>query len=233
MTTNLTKDDLEKGLKALEEAAQSPEKSRAAALFQKAMSGSAGPAELQELVKSISGGSVTSAAVEPLKNSDLEKSLDVSPYLRENQKALVESMTVLAGALEKSEGSQTAFNRVLATAVVQLGDLVKSVDNKLTEQAELLKSVSAAASVTPAYPPKSQGPAPKALEKSFAGGAPEGEGPRLSKGQILSVMTDMVKSNVPMGTEDVLKAVAQYESFNTMKPQVRDAVMAHAKKMKS
>lgn len=235
MSTNnsgLSKSELDKGLDRLTAAAKAP--SRRAELFQKAESGEITEAEREELVKSIASPSLATRALEKMQGNDvIEKSLEVSDFLRESNNAQVAALTTLADSLEKSQKSEQDFRIAAAQTLVGLAKSINAQNEVITQQGALLKSVAETMGVIakqPARAPKSQGvtPQPAAaqpLNKSFAGGAEEGT---LTKSMILDTMEDMLHKgmNVVAG-EDIVHASTKYESENLITPGMLAAVQQH------
>lgn len=225
----LSKTELEKGLAQLEAVSKAP--SRRQELFQKAESGEITDEERTELVKSLaSSESLAAMATSALTdNSTLQKSLDVSEYLRENHAGTVAALETLANALEKSETREQDFRLALGQTTVAL---VKSMQQATT----LLQSLSARLEVIEnqpvgmrkslaAPPAKSNG----VMEKSFAG-QPAGDG--LTKSQISNVMSEMLEKGdkyAQVGGVDLLLAATKFETDSTLHPAVLAAVQSYAR----
>lgn len=219
--SGLAPDDLEKGLKTLEEVAATPRNPRTAELFAKAQGGTITSEERDELVKSLATGNLSSKATEALEASDtIKKSLDVSDFLKENHRGLVAGLTVLADTIEKSDANEHQFRVALAKSVIQIGEQVM-------EQGQLVKSLVERLDKTPARPPKSVTP-PQPLQKSFAGVT---DGDTLSKSQIVDAMSDMIeKGNRMVAGEDMLHAATKYEATALISPEMLTAVREHITK---
>lgn len=222
-TMGLTQADLEKGLQALESAVASPSAARNAELFAKAQDGSITPEERDELTKAISANiTLTAEATAPFTSNDtLRKSMDVSDFLREFSKGVVDSLTTLSANIEKSQSSDHKFRKALATTLVQFGEVTKSMADKI----EVLEKSLNVRTSQPARAPKAFTP-PQAIEKGFSGTAPQGA--QLTKSQIEDAMSDMLQKGVDeVGGEPLLQASSKYESTNLISPAVLEAVTNH------
>jgi len=224
---DLTEDDLQKSLDALEEFNKSEDtESRKDALLKKAQVSELEKSEQDELYELLGGGEpkdelTLSDEIEKSMedNEDLQKALDVSDYLRENTEEMVKSMKLIADRQDSSDTRQHAYNLILAKAVAKIGELTKSMADKL----EIVGN-------QPSRGPKSKGVAAP-LEKSFGGDRPQGES--LSKAQVLDIMEDMIVKSANSGGGgavegiDMVNAASQYEQMNTMSPTVKGLVMRH------
>lgn len=212
---DLEASDLEKSLDKLADyAGQAPE-SRKEALLSKAQGEELSKSETAELFGLLGGDEVIEASLgdEIVKgfegNDTLQKALDVSDYLQENQAELCKSLAVLGEHVEKSDSRQHEFNLVLAKAVADVGNLVKSV----SERIHVIEA-------QPAHAPKSQA---RPLQKSFRGQ----EEDQLSKGDLLDTMEDMMKSSqdgLTTGGEDILKAISKAEIIGQVSPSMMAAI---------
>jgi hypothetical protein len=219
----MNKENLEKGLAALQHAADAGNPvARRNALLEKAKAGELTADENDELVKSLGGGSeLKDAATASLQTEGLQKSLDVSDYLREHHEGLQKSLGVLCDRLEKSEAQDQGFRIALAQTLTGMGDMVKG----LADQVEVLSG-------RPAGPVKSQGvvgaPADgAAVEKSMAG---QPSGRRLTKSQVLDIM-DVISeggNGFPKGGENMATAIAKYESGTEISKALSEEVLAIA-----
>lgn len=219
----MKKESLEKGLAALQHAAEAGNGAgRRAELLEKAQTGELTAEENEELIKSLGGGSeFTEAVTAPLQTDTIQKSLDVSDYLREHHEGLEKSLTVLAERIEKSEVQDQNFRIALAQTVTSLGDMVKS----LHEQVQTLSG-------QPAGPVLSAGvtgaPAEDStVQKSFAG-QPPGGSKKLSKGQVLDLMEKIGEENngLSKSGENMSVAIAKYEGGNEISKSLHDEVIA-------
>jgi hypothetical protein len=219
-SVDLTGDDLAKSLRKLHQLVESSDEvSRKDALLSKAQNGAdLSKSERDELFSLLGGGekkqdSVSAQLVKGLQdNSHIKDALDVSNYLSESHSELCKSLSSLGDYVSKSDARQHEFNLVLAKAVADVGNLVKSV-------AETVGAIAQA----PARAPKSAGVRGAVLEKSFAGAAPAGD--QLSKAQILDTLESMMEKSMSDGSDgrsagghDLLMSIAKYESGNAIAP---------------
>jgi hypothetical protein len=216
---------LQTGLDALTAAAEaSNPAARSKALFEKANAGTATPEEREELLKSLGGsGTLAAAATAPLQTEALVKSVDVSPYIKEQHAGVVDALTVLADRIEKGEGSEHQFRCALATSVVQMGEMVKSLSDQV-----------AALSGQPAGPVLSKGLGPAApVERPIAGQPPAAN--KLSKSEVLDVMQTISQENggFSKGGENMSTAIAKYEIATELSKGLAQEVMAVAKAQRS
>ena len=229
----VTKDDLEKGLAALQAVASNGNPAaRKRELFAKAQEGMISDEENDELIKSLRGGSLAEEATAGLRTNDtIQKSFDVSSTLKEYVTATTEGMGALADRIEKSEADEHGFRMALAKSMLDLGSLMKSV----IEQVEMISG-------QPARAPRAVGA--NAIAKSFAGDVPEqtpgtGSTPqsgRLNKAQVLDLLNEMSveKSFVSASGENLTNAVAKYESTNQISKALADEVLAfHTEKLRN
>lgn len=227
--SEITVDDFQKSLDELEALAKAGDSmSRKEELLQKSLRGEdLSKDEADYLYKSLGGevavdddpqihDEITKGFTDP--EEGLQKALDVSEYLESHNSALIDSLSAVRDALEKSDSRQHDFNLVLAKAVYQSGELIKS----MAERIGVLES-------QPAYAPKSRGVGQPArgqtLEKGFAGAGPGGE--QLSKGEILDTLSDMMAKSDPNGSfaNQVLHESAKYEQTNQLSKAMLDKVM--------
>src|SRR5688500_6272608 len=130
----LTVQDLEAGLTKLQKSATADNPvSRRNELLAKAQTAAGLTAdENAELVKSLTSPEAFAQTVTaPLQSDDMVKSVDVSPYLREQHDAMVKSLGILAERLEKSETKDHEFKVALATTMHIQTELMKSYDARL------------------------------------------------------------------------------------------------------
>jgi len=224
---DLTQDDLQKSLEKLENVVSEGDKTtRKSALLQKAQTEDLDDEEKTELLDLLGksekteeptlGETVTKSMDD---NESLQKALDVSDYLQENQSELKKSLGALADHIEKSDNRQHEFNLILAKAVSDIGRHVQG----MTERMGIIER-------QPARSPKSRGVQP--LQKGF-GGSPAPE-TQLSKGEIIDGLMDMVQTSVQKGMNgaladgtDLISAVSKYEQFNSISPGLLRQVTDH------
>lgn len=195
--------------------------SRKEELLQKSLQGGELEAEERaELMNLIGGGEEdgggeslsksATASLDPEDDETIAKSIEVSEYLRVHHKGTVDGLSVLADTLEKAQAQTNEFNLTLAKAIVQVGrgleEFQKSVESWSSQP---LSSGRAARNPKQA---KAQ-----AIQKSFAGTAPEGS--KLSKSQVMDLMESMNRrseSGLSPSGEDMTQAIAKYESSGRM-----------------
>lgn len=226
---DLTSDDLEKSLAKLEALTQSTDTtSRKDALLSKATKGEElSKSERDELFGLLGGEAPKATVSESLvkgmqSNETIQKALDVSDFLTEQQGELVKSLSALGEVVQKSDARQHEFNLVLAKSIVDVGNLVKAVAQNIGAIAK-----------QPARAPKSAGvPGGTALQKGFAG-APAADESQLTKGEVLGTLEAMLEKSMTSGQggvaangEDLLTAIAKYEQMNRMSPGLLEEVKA-------
>lgn len=232
-SADLSEDDLQKSLDQLSALTEDQAVSRKQQLLEKAQSSELEKSERDELFELLGkseqpkkslGEEVTKGLGE---NDTLQKALDVSDFLQEQHSELVKSLTTLADALEKSDARQHEFNLVLARAVSGIGQLTKS----LGERVGVIES-------QPARAPKSRGIAgAQPLEKGFVGAAAS-DG-QLSKGEVLDELETMVQESMQKSlngmTEeglDLVTASSKYEQFNLISQGLLDQVQKRIQERK-
>ncbi len=223
MTTKVqvSQEEMEKGLKALQLAAGVDSKSRTEVLFQKATAGTATEAERSELMKSLDGGGLAGRVQDQFAgNAELSKAINVSAFLKEYTGESVAALSVVAEHLEKSEAGAEMFRKALATSITQIGGVVSGMGEQIKAQGDLIKSLTEQLGKTPAAAPKSvTAPPAQPLEKGFAGAAPAAEGDQLSKAQVLNVLGLMSeKGHREVGGEDIGMVTTKFNSGLGMKP---------------
>lgn len=217
----LTEADLVKGMEALTEAAnKNNTATRSAELFQKAQSGEITDDERDELVKSLRGSALTEKVTQGLGTDTIQKSIDVSDFLRDATTGITEGLRTLTDHIQKSQTDDHGFRVALATTISAMTDVI-------TNQGELLKSMATQLGVQAARPPKSQGVrGAQPLAKSFAGTPAQAngaeQGAELSKSQILDGLDAMISKGLTSASngEDLVKASTKYESLNLISPAV-------------
>lgn len=216
---DVTEDDLQKSLDRLADMATDGDTpSRKADLLSRAQSGEElTKGERDELFHLLGGGDVEpqggagdDVAKGMRNNETIQKALDVSEYLDEQHNELCKALSAVADRLEQSDQRQHEFNLVQARAIVQMGELVKSMSERLG----VVES-------QPARAPKSRGIRPTPLQKGFVGEPPPDQ--QLSKSDVLDALESMMHESLQKGGsgasergEDLLKAISKYEQFNTI-----------------
>lgn len=211
---------LDQGLAALQAAAEHGNpRARQAELFAKSQEGSITPEEQDELLKSLGGGDSLAAEITaPLQNNDeLQKSVEVSDYLRENHEATITALERVADTIAKSEASDQNFRVALAQSVLSLGEMVKSLHGQVEQL-----------SGQPAHAPKSQGvraPA-QAMTKSFANTPEQPTHGGLAPHQIDETFTSMLeKGMTEVAGQKVDVAATMYETDRNISKSMLDAVV--------
>jgi hypothetical protein len=220
---SLTPGDLEKSLKKLESMAMSTDEARKQELLSKAQKGSINKSERDELFDLMGDKKKNSLSDEVNKgfgeNDTLQKSLEVSNFLREQQDEIQKSLGLLSDHIEKSDSRQNEFNLILASAVTGIGRLVKSMQESLESYGS-----------QPAHAPRAARSMPQAqaLNKSFAGGPSAGD--VLNKSQIKQGLESLlIKSleksgttllDTPNGPIDLNVEAAKFESTSMIDPAV-------------
>jgi len=225
---DLTGDDLQKSLDKLEEFAKAGDTiSRKDELLSRASTGDLTKSENEELFQLLGGGEV-----QPVKedngitksltdNEPLRKSMDVSSYLQENHDAMVKSLDTVGEAIQKSDSRRHEFALIQAKAILDIGNLVKSMSETLDAVVN-----------QPVSGPKSAGvrPGTKPLQKSFAGTSPAGE-EALSKSMILDSLDGLMNKSMSEGQggrtmagEDINLAIAKFETTSQISPSMMESV---------
>lgn len=218
---DLDADDLEKSIRRLEAFTEEDIVTRKEALLEKARTDDLNKAEQAELFQ-ILGGAEPEAAdpttadeiVKSFSDSEpLQKAIDVSDYLKEQHEALEKSLRAIGDEIQKSDNRRHEFAMLQARALVDIGNMVKS----LAEQVGFVNA-------QPTRGPKSRGVngGTRRLEKSFAGGAPEGD--QLNRREVLDTLSEMNKSMDHAGGERLDLALTKYESTSMISPKVLKAV---------
>lgn len=215
---DLSEDDLEKSLAKLtayHEAGDGP--TRKQTLLEKAQSEELTKSEQDELHQILGGGesAPSETLVDKVEKSmepseDLQKALEVSDFLHDTHEESKRVNKMLAETIEKSDNRQHEFNLLLAKSTALIGNLVKSVDERL-----------AGLEGQPARTPKSKAATP--LQKSFAGAPPAGE--QLSKSEILGTLDELIVKSCENNGAGVVEGVnlitetAKYEQSGQLSPQ--------------
>lgn len=233
---SLTVGDLSKSLEALESFAKSGDlPSRKDMLLGKASAGTLSKSEREELFNVLGGGTAPQTENTPAENivksmnenDNLQKALDVSDYLQEQHTEMVKSLRRVGEEIQASDHRRHEFNLILAKAVKDIGDMVKSLNDAVVVM-----------SGQPARPPKSAGITTKpaqVLQKSFGGQPPSSE--NLSKSQVLDALDGMMEESISKGMsgatefgEDIAMAVSKYEQTNMISRPMLEAVKGHIAK---
>lgn len=225
---DLSEDDLNKSLDRLNDIATAgDEPARKQVLLKKAQEEELSKAEKDELFDLMgdkpAAESLADAATAGIAGSEaMKKAIDVSEFLEEQNAEYVKALGVLAKAIEGIDARQHEFNLVLAKAVADEGAMI----HKMGQRLGVIEN-------QPARPPKSKGVNTPPLRKSFGGEQPEGPGGELSKSEVMGALYEMVEKSVDAGQagvaggENLVTAVAKFEQFNTLSPNVLRQIQAH------
>lgn len=224
----LTEDDLQKSIDQLEAFAdQHDPETRRSSLLQKAQEGDLSEDETTELFDLMKGQDqlertpLVEEVNQNLEENDvMNKALEVSDFLSEQNKELVKSMNTLAQAVSDSDIRHLKFYTVLSKAVAHTGKMCSEINQRLNDLEQ-----------QPARSPKSKGL--RVMSKSF-GGQAENPDNYLSKKQISSALDEMFEKSMRNGQNGVSEdgidlniAATEYQLCNTIKPQLLDKVKQH------
>jgi hypothetical protein len=221
----VTEEELKKSMDKLENIVSSTVEGRKSALFAKGGKEGLNAEENLELMKLLGGERLgkslkdeTAALLAP--SDQLEKSLDVSPFIEHLNENLTKSMLQVAEHIEKSDRRNQEQIVVIAKGLLDLGRVVH-------EGMQLQKAVAQQLGVAmrqPARAPRAIGAGGQtspvgALDKSFAGQPHQGE--QLSKAEVSSFVSEMLKESLEKGQDgrsaagfDIAVEASQYEQFN-------------------
>lgn len=229
---DLSEADLLKSLSALQQIADNgTPASRKDTLLEKAKSSQLNKSETDELFGLMGGGNaqppatLSGTVTAGLQTNDtIQKAIDVSDYLASHQEEMVKSLDALAKAVESQDRRQHEFNLVLAKATCDMGSVIRAIGDRV-----------GAMESQPAHAPKSVAAA-RALSKSFMGQAPVEDAARMSRGDVLQMMTNMMEKSMQDGAggiapcgEDLLGAVAKYEQTGLISKALHENVIEFRK----
>jgi len=231
-------DDLQKSLDMLEGFATAEDApTRKQELLSKAMESELSVEENAELVELMGGQpmqksepTVTDEIIEPMGSEPLNKAIDVSSFLSENHEALTKSLVVVGEAIEKSDRRRHDFSILLAKAVKDIGEMVKSNTETLAELAgQPVRGPKT--QFQPGKPASAQQPA-QALHKSFAGGDGSGNGEEpMSKSQTFDALDGLFEKSMGAGMEgrlptgeDLSIEISKFEQTGMLSPNAVQAV---------
>ena len=232
---SLTVGDLSKSLQMLEDFAKSGDApSRKQMLLAKANEGDLSKSEREELFSVLGGGeavaddSTAEAIVKSMgENDNLQKALDVSEYLQEQHVEMVKSLRTVGDEIQKSDHRRHEFNLILAKAVGDIGEMVKSLSETVSTLAG-----------QPARGPKSLGVSTRpaqVVQRGFGGQPPVGE--NLTKSMVLDTMESMMEESMTKGMnglagcgEDLTLSACKYEQTNQISPALFAEVREKMKK---
>jgi len=230
---DLTENDLEKSLNRLTEyASEGDTVSRKEELLSKAGKEDLEKSEREELFE-ILGGETPSVDEEDdsltksfKENDTLQKALDVSDFLREQNSELCKSLDMLSDRQNEGDKRQHEFNLMLSKAIVDVGNLVKSMSDSMEDSLS-----------QPARAPKSKGlQGNQVMQKSFAG-EQETAKDQLSKAQVIKQLEDIMhetmeksqgESKLENGV-DMLVEISKFEQTGMLHPAVNDMVKERVK----
>lgn len=237
---SVSQDALEKALSQLNDLAKS-EKDEKQDLLSKALNGDISPEDNARLLTLMQGKTAegttlaksATASLQPANAPAVQQAVDVSEYLNAFHTGALTSLEAICDTIEKSSTQQHEFNLTLAKAVVQLGNLVKSLDSRIEQWGEGTSEAPKAARGQAQAQAQTQA-AP--LAKSFGGAAPEGE--QIQKGEVLSLLEAMHVDAIQKGRngqalcgEDLNKSIAKYEQTGRMtRPLVEEMKTFRAKR---
>lgn len=141
-----------------------------------------------------------------------DEMVDITPYLNGFTEAVGESLGKLDVSFQKSAAKQDKVNKALALAVHQMGTLVKSQSAHIEKQGHVINALGERLGLVekaPVAQPKGAQTKAQAIEKSMPGEAGGGDEKRLTKSEVLSVLSykNLVKGEKMIGqrlTSDVI-----------------------------
>ena len=221
---SLTREDLQKSLNRLVAMAERNDApSRKEHLLAKASIDTLSKSEQTELFEILGGLEVTAQPGDVLtkglqENDTLQKALDVSEYLQEQHTELVKSLQSVGEEIQKSDNRRHEFNLVMAKAISDIGEMTKS----LYERLDVIGG-------QPVRAPKSMGvTSGQILQKSFANQAPAEE---FSKSQILDGLDGLMQESMSKSRsgkiesgEDISVATSKYEQSHMISKPMLQAV---------
>lgn len=233
--------DLTKALNQLTDLVKSNDPTdRKRELMAKSLNGETSDEEDAELLDLMKGGvedeteslsKSVLAGLDPDSNEDISKSIEVSEYLKAHHSGTVDAVTELADVIEKSQAKSDQFALVLAKAIVGVGREVESLSKAINSWGEQPLS-------RPRSAQTQRQAQTKAMEKSFAGGAPEGS--KLDRNTVLNILEALNQESFAKGMngqspagEDLTMAIAKYENTNKMSKSLAQDVLAYAKRSRS
>ena len=194
-SSNLSEEELVKGLKALElfSGAADPS-SRKDTLLKKALSEELASEEKQELFDLI-GEDKASPSLEPVskgmeENKAIQDSLDVSDFLSAQHTELVKALDSMESRIGTLNAQQNEFNLLLAKGITSIGKCVQNILNSI----DTIESA-------PCSAPKATNP--KALAKSFSGSSSE-DAP-LTKSLAAKTLLTIVENRMSKGLSTVME----------------------------
>jgi hypothetical protein len=221
----VTEEELRKSMDKLENIVSTTPEGRKAALFEKGGKDGLTPEENIELMKLLGGEtlgkSLKDGIAATLNPSDqLEKSLDVSPFIEHLNEKLTKSMLDVGEHIDKSDRRNQEQIVVLAKGLLDLGKVAQEGLALSKAIVERLGGVMR----QPARGPKAAGAGGQPgqvvpLDKSFGGQPHQGE--QLSKSEVEGLISEMLQESLSKGQDgrsaagfDIAVEGSQYEQFN-------------------
>lgn len=152
---------------------------------------------------------------------DLAQAVDASPFLEALTARTTQALDGLAKSLERTEGRQGKVNQAMASAVYQLGTLVKSQSNVIKELGKRLNIVEA----TPSAPKGARTvTGAQAMHKGLGSGGGEGAPEVLTKSQAAGVLSYLrfEKGMQTIDGEATGQLACMAEGGGTLKKSVHD-----------
>lgn len=157
-------------------------------------------------------------------DADIAEAIDVSPFLESLVARTAEQMDGLHKSMNAQQANQFGFNRQMAAAVYQIGQLAKSSAYVLDALNDRLGLIEAQPSPQKGH---TQLSGAQPVRKSFGVHGSEGAGgERLTKGEVLATLSYM---NLEKGVSDIggtptSQIIGLFEGGGSLAPQALDAV---------
>lgn len=158
-------------------------------------------------------------------DTDIAEAIDVSPFLEALVAKSAEQLDNLHKGMEAAQSGQYAYNKQMAVAIYQIGQLSKSSAYVLGALNNRLGLIEAQPSPQRGHT-QLQGAQP--IRKSFGAHGSEGQpaGGQLHKGEVLATLSYM---NLEKGISDIggvptSQVIGMYEGGGSLTPQALDAV---------
>lgn len=219
----MSKEALEKALDGLDAATNAAGGlSRHQELLHKAQSGTISPDENSELIKGLSGQSygLSAEIADTLSPSDdMQKSLDVSDMLTEQNDSLVDAMSLIAESLEKSESNDQTYRIAVGTTLQAMGEMIKSMSDRIdTMGGAPAAMVKSQVNRLPAEP----------LQRPIGDTPPQGQ--TFSKSQVMDAIAELGVASTdwksPTG-EDYSIAASSFEFDGKLSKSLAEEVAKH------
>ncbi|HUT78267.1 MAG TPA: hypothetical protein VM285_11300, partial [Polyangia bacterium] len=236
-----TEDDLLKSLAALNatgEAVQNGVSLRETDLAARAASGTLSKSEREELADYLlksdddgfSYGGSTSHVDQFVANPAITQGMEVSELIEGLVGELCKSLDGVSDTMSRDRSEQETFNGVLAKALSNIGGAVARLQRDVQR---IQKSAIPASTPQAAVGRTRVGQNAGELAKSHAAQG-NGEGPILTRAQVLDTMSDLVKSTIESGDNnnfgvvdgiDFVHETAMFENIGTITPGAMRAVL--------